>query len=47
MPQIEILALMAKPDYDARRWNPWEPEKIKGKDVVIDSKKKCPMLSDP
>lgn len=47
MPQIEIQALMAKADYDTKRWNPWEPEKIKGKDVVIDTETKCPMLSNP
>lgn len=38
LPWIKVQALVTKPDWDAKRWNPWESEESEEEDVVIESK---------
>lgn len=38
LPWIKVQALVTKPDWDAKRWNPWESKESKEEDVVIENK---------
>lgn len=35
LPLMKVGALVIKPDWDTKRWNPWESEEINKEDVVV------------
>lgn len=35
LPRIKVKALVAKADWDTKKWNPWEREKKEEEDVVV------------